>query len=132
MPPAGRYLLDTNILIALLAAEPSVTAALRAAPAVFIPSIALGELFYGAAKSGRPAQNTQAVEALSAVAAVVPCGAETVRRYGELKARLRSRGSPIPENDLWIAAVALEHDLTLVTRDTHFAALPEITTTAWS
>lgn len=132
MPPPGRYLLDTNVLIALIAGEAAVTAAVTAASAVFVPAIALGELFYGAQKSGRPLQNLQAVERLSAAAAVLPCGVETARRYGELKARLRSAGTPLPENDIWIGALAVEHDLTLVSRDSHFAALPEITTVTWS
>lgn len=131
MPPAGRYLLDTNILIALLAGEASVTGPVAQAALVFVPSIALGELFYGAQKSGRPTQNVQAVEALAAVVAVLSCGLETARRYGELKAKLRARGTPIPENDLWIAAVAAEHDLILVSRDRHFAALPEIGSVTW-
>ena len=77
MPPAGRYLLDTNILIALLAADATVQAEVTKASAVFVPSVALGELFYGAQKSGRPMQNTQAVEALAAAAAVLPCGTDT-------------------------------------------------------
>ncbi len=131
MPPAGRYLLDTNILIALLADEQAVTAAVAGAAAVFVPAIALGELYYGAQKSARPAQNLQAIEQLSRIAAVLPCGVETAQRYGEVKAGLRARGTPIPENDIWIAALALEHDLALATRDSHFALAPEITTVAW-
>ena len=132
MPPAGRYLLDTNLLIALIAGEASVTTAVTAAPAVFVPAIALGELFYGAQKSGRPSQNLQVIERLTAAAAVLPCGVETARRYGELKAALRTRGMPLPENDIWIAALAVEYDLTLATRDSHFEALPEISTVTWS
>ena len=131
MPPSGRYLLDTNILIALLAGESSVTTAVGGATAVFVPSIALGELYYGAEKSGRPQENVRIVERLSASAAVLACGAETARRYGMLKARLRSRGTPLPENDIWLAALALEHDIALATRDAHFAEVPEITTVSW-
>jgi hypothetical protein len=55
---------------------------------VFVPTIALGELFYGAQKSGHVMQNVQAVEALATAAAVLSCGPETARRYGELKARV--------------------------------------------
>ena len=131
MPPAGRYLLDTNILIALIAGEVSVTQAVAGAPAVFVPAIALGELYYGARKSARPGQTLQIIERLGASAAVLSCGAETAQRYGALKARLRASGTPLPENDLWIAALALEHDLTLVTRDAHFALVPEISTVTW-
>ncbi len=131
MPPAGKVLLDTNILIALLAGETSVLAAIRLAPGVFVSVIALGELYYGAQKSGRSKENTERVEALAASAAVLPCGSETAHHYGRLKAELRTRGTPIPENDIWIAAVALEHNLILVTRDTHFQALPSLTLTDW-
>ncbi len=132
MPPVGKYLLDTNILIAVLAGEPAVSAALGAATAVYLPSIAVGELFYGAQKSGRPAANRQVVETLAGAGIVLPCGLQTARWYGELKALLRARGTPLPENDIWIAALAREHDLTLATRDRHFAAIPEVATVAWT
>lgn len=131
MPPAGRYLLDTNILIALLAGEPAVLAEAGRAAATFVPTIALGELYYGARKSGRPTENLQVIERLAAGAALLPCGPETARRYGEVKAELRAAGTPIPENDIWIAALALEHGLTLVTRDSHFAAVAGITAVSW-
>lgn len=48
------------------------------------------------------------------------CDAETARQYGEVKNRLRLKGRPLPENDIWIAALALQYDLILVTRDGHF------------
>ena len=58
MPLTGKVLLDTNILIGLLAGEPAVLAGLRAAEAVYVPVIALGELYYGAQKSARAAAKT--------------------------------------------------------------------------
>jgi len=48
------------------------------------------------------------------------------------KPALRSRGTPIPENDLWIAALAIQHDLTLVTRDSHFRLVKEVRTVSWT
>lgn len=135
MPPAGkggRILLDTNILIALLAGEPPVVAAARVAVGVFIPAIALGELYYGALKSGRPAENIERVSALATVAVVLPCDAATAPVYGRLKATLRAKGAPIPENDLWIAALAVQHNLTLVTRDVHFSGIPDLALESWS
>jgi len=131
MPPGGRYLLDTNILIALLAGEPTVLAEAGKAAAMSVPAIALGELYYGARKSGRPTENIQVIDRLAAGAVVLPCGAETARHYGEVKAELRAAGTPIPENDIWIAALALEYGLTLVTRDSHFAAVAGITAVPW-
>jgi tRNA(fMet)-specific endonuclease VapC len=132
MPPTGRVLLDTNILIGLLASEPAVLAGLRAVEAVYVPVIAVGELYYGARKSTRAAANVERVEALAAAAAVLHCDGATAAAYGELKAALRAQGSPIPENDLWIAALARQHDLTLVSRDAHFAAVPRLAVVSWA
>ncbi len=132
MPPTGRFLLDTNIIIALLGGEPAVAAGIRQAEAVFVPAIALGELYYGARKSGRSAQNLDRLEALAAAAAVLPCDAVTAALNGALKADLRARGMPIPENDLWIAAVGQQHQLTLVTRDAHFSAISGLARTSWA
>ena len=92
MPPTGRYILDTNILIALLAGEPAALTEAGRAAATFIPTIALGELYYGARKSGRPTENLEVIERLAASAALLPCGPETARRYGEVKAELRAAG----------------------------------------
>jgi tRNA(fMet)-specific endonuclease VapC len=57
---------------------------------------------------------------LAASSVVLVCGTETTRQYGEIKNRLRQKGHPIPENDIWIAAIAMQNDLTLVARDAHF------------
>jgi tRNA(fMet)-specific endonuclease VapC len=132
MPPTGRVLLDTNILIGLLAAEPAILAGLRTAEAVYIPVIALGELYYGARKSARAAENIERVAAFATAAAVLHCDATTAAIYGELKAQLRAQGTPIPENDLWIAALAQQHALTLVSRDAHFAAVPGLAVLSWT
>lgn len=132
MPATGSVLLDTNILIALLAEEPAVVQHVQQAEAVYVPAIALGELYYGARKSGRAAANVQRVSALAAASAVLACDAATAAAYGELKAELRAKGTPIPENDLWIAALARQHQLTLASRDAHFAAIAGLDVAAWT
>ena len=131
MPTTRRYLLDTNILIALLAGDRTVVRAIRAADAVFLPSVALGELYYGARKSERAAHNLERVSELAASADVLPCDATTAEGYGALKADLRARGTPIPENDLWVAAMAHQHELTLATRDGHFALVEGLNVDRW-
>ena len=128
---SGRVLLDTNILIALFAGEVSVLTAAQQAEAVYVPAVALGELYYGTRKSARAAANLQRIAELAAAVAVLPCDGETAAVYGEVKAMLRMRGTPIPENDLWIAAVARQHELTLVTRDAHFRLVPELACDRW-
>jgi tRNA(fMet)-specific endonuclease VapC len=117
----GRYLLDTSVLIALLADERVVKEKLAQADEVFVPSVAIGELYYGAWKSQRVHENLARIDELVSESAVLGCGVEAARRYGEVKNAVRLKGRPIPENDLWIAAIAVEHGLTLTTRDAHFS-----------
>ena len=115
----GRFLLDTNIVIALFAGEVAVREQLGQAAEVFVPSIVIGELCFGAQKSGRPQDNLARIDEFAARSVVLGCDTDTARRYGQVKHLLRLQGRPIPENDIWIAAMALQHGLTLVTRDAH-------------
>ncbi|CAK8723358.1 MAG: tRNA(fMet)-specific endonuclease VapC [Candidatus Electronema aureum] len=127
----GSFLLDTNIVIALFAGDASVMANIAAAEEVFIPAAVIGELFYGARKSGRPAENAQRIEEFVADNVILSCDAETARLYGDVKSGLQRKGRPIPENDIWIAAVALQHNLILVSRDEHFEAIEWIRRATW-
>ena len=128
---SGRYLLDTNIIIALFADEAIVKNKLTQASEVFIPSFAIGELCYGARKSGRVQANLAKVDELVATSTILVCDAETARQYGEVKNKLRLKGRPLPENDVWIATLALQHDLVLVTRDAHFQEVEDLQTIVW-
>lgn len=127
----GKYLLDTNILIALFADEAEVKQQLARAAEVFLPSIALGELYYGARKSGRPTENLARIDDLAASGVVLVCDTETARHYGEIKHHLRLKGRPLPENDIWIAGLAQQHQLTLATRDDHFQEIEGLQTITW-
>jgi len=128
---SGRYLLDTNVIIAMFAGEAAVKGNLAVADEVFVSSIVIGELCYGAQKSGRAKANLARIDEFAANNVVLGCDTDTARRYGEIKNALRAKGRPIPENDIWIAAIALQHDLTLVTRDTHFDEIENLRTTLW-
>jgi tRNA(fMet)-specific endonuclease VapC len=127
----GRYLLDTNIIIALFADEAVVKVSFRGAAEIFVPSIALGELYYGAHKSKRSIENLARIENFAQQSVVLSCNQEASRSYGKIKHQLRKKGRPIPENDIWIAAIALQHDLTLVTRDVHFQEVEGLKIEAW-
>jgi tRNA(fMet)-specific endonuclease VapC len=127
----GRYLLDTNIVIALFAEDKAIKDNLGEAGEVFVPSIAIGELCYGARKSARASENLARIDEFAANNVVLGCDTETARRYGDVKNALRIKGRPIPENDIWIAAVALQHGLTLVTRDMHFGEIESLSIAAW-
>jgi tRNA(fMet)-specific endonuclease VapC len=128
----GRFPLDTNIIIALLEGDEAVLSCLDQAPEVFIPAVALGELFFGAAKSGRPLENASRVERFAANRAIVACDFDVAREYGRLKNSLKERGRPLPDNDLWIAAAATHHGMILATRDRHFQEIEGLTTVDWA
>jgi tRNA(fMet)-specific endonuclease VapC len=128
---SGRYLLDTNIVVALFQGDAAIEAGFEAAQEVFLPSVALGELHFGAVHSRRPEANAARIDDLAATCTVVGVDAETARRYGQLKGELREKGRPIPENDLWIAACALQHGLILATRDRHFDQVEGLQVETW-
>ena len=127
----GRYLLDTNMVIALFAHNDAVLAKLRSAGETFVSSVVVGELYYGARKSANPVPNVARIDEFAASVTVLGTDLETARRYGEIKTTLQVKGRPIPENDLWIAATCRQHDLVLATRDEHFEEVAELSTEAW-
>lgn len=125
-------LFDTNIVIGLFANESSITEKIKSySGKIFIPSIVLGELFYGAGQSARKDENIKNIEEFGEASLVLDCDIETARRYGRIKSQLKVKGTPIPENDIWIAALADQHQLTLITRDKHFNNIEIISLEAW-
>ena len=128
---AGRLLLDTNIVIAVFAGEPEVLARLQQQSAVFLSVPVLGELRYGALASSRVEYNLERLDALARSILVLGCDEGTAASYARVKAGLRSKGRPIPENDVWIAAIALQHELVLATRDSHFEHIASLSLELW-
>ena len=128
---SGRFLLDTNIVIALFADDIAVKSNVAAAEEVFLSSIALGELCYGARRSGRVTENLARIDEFAAHSVVLGCDIDTAHHYGQVKNALRLKGRLIPENDIWVAAIALQHDLTLVTRDPHFDEVESLKAAMW-
>ena len=127
----NRVLLDTNVVIALFGGDATVQSRLAAAPEAFVPATVIGELYYGARNSGRVQDNLRRVDEFAAFSAVLTCDAATAAEYGEMKAALRTKGTPIPENDIWIAAVARQYGLTLVSRDEHFTHVDRLAVEKW-
>jgi tRNA(fMet)-specific endonuclease VapC len=131
MATIGRFLLDTNIVIALFAGEAAILERLAGVGEVFVPATVLGELYYGARKSARMAQNIARIDEFAGCNKILPCDAATAALYGNIKNQLRAKGRPIPENDIWIAAVALQYRLVLVARDAHFREIDGLQVEAW-
>ena len=128
---SGRFLLDTNIVIAIFAGEDTVWDRLTQVDEVYIPSIVLGELYYGARNSGRVAQNVARIDTYAANTVILDCNAATAREYGLIKKELREKGRPLPENDIWIAAIGRQWKLTVATRDAHFSEIDNLQLEVW-
>lgn len=126
---AVRLALDTNRLTDLLRGDEVVAHLVATAERVFVPFIVLGELRAGFSLGTQGAANELAVRGLlgkTGVELLLPTEA-TTHHYAQLYRQLRERGTPIPTNDLWIAALVVEHGLVLCTRDRHFEQLPHLT-----
>lgn len=122
----GKYLLDTNIVIALFANENKIIERLEAIENVYIPVIVLGELYFGASKSKKVKKNIKRIETFANNSSILSCDSETAQYYGSIKKGLKVIGKPIPENDIWIAAITKQYELILLTRDEHFKLVQEI------
>ena len=128
---SGKYLLDTNIIIALFANDPVVVNKLFSIRQVFVPVIVVGELYYGVSKSSHKQANSLVLETFVIKSQVVYPDIDTAKQYGQIKEMLRSAGRPIPENDIWIAALARQHNFSLCSRDQHFRNIKGLKAVTW-
>ena len=131
MSQNGRYLLDTNIIIGMFAEDKAIEEKVQNTEKLFLASPVVGELYYGARKSNRPIENLTRVNRLTQRFPLFSSGLETAQWFGIIKNQLRRKGRPIPNNDIWIAAIAMQHDLILVTRDAHFDEVESLQTERW-
>lgn len=128
---SGKYLLDTNVVIALFAGDPMVQEKVRNAEYIVAAPPVIGELCFGAQKSNKVTENLHKIDIFVQQSIVFPCDLETAQWYGIIKDRLRRNGTLIPDNDIWIAAIAMQHDLILVTRDSHFNEVESLQVERW-
>lgn len=124
-------ILDTNALSAVADEQPGITAALAKASLVGIPAVVLGEYRFGIAQSRlRSHYEGWLCENLPSFR-VLDITNETSVFYGEIRLELKRSGTPIPSNDLWIAALSREHNLPILTRDRHFDCVAGIRRVIW-
>ena len=128
---AAGILLDTSVVVAHLRGRIDIRTLTVPAEPLFLPLVALGELYKGAEKSARPADNRKLVDDFLQMAALLHPDTATAESYATAAVALEAKGQVIPENDLWIAAVALECDMPLATRDTHFDRVDGLTILHW-
>jgi len=125
------YLLDTNAVTDILDGNEAIERLLESAPNAFLPIIVVGEMFFGAERSGRVEANLKRAEDFIGQRKLLSRDLETARWYGRISNQLRAKGRPIPQNDMWIAAIAQQHGLTVLTRDEHFNEVDGLPVQSW-
>ncbi|MEO8662451.1 MAG: type II toxin-antitoxin system VapC family toxin [Bryobacteraceae bacterium] len=123
-----RVALDTNRISDLFRGDADLADELGVADEVWMPLIVLGELkagFHGGTQHHRNEGLLQRLLTRPTVGVLLP-DAETAEHYARLFVQLKRAGTPIPDNDLWIGALVLQHNLVLLTRDHHFDRIPQL------
>lgn len=126
----NEVLLDTNAAIALFKQDVKLTSYVEQ-KSVLVPIIAIAELLYGAERSTKRDENIQKINTFAEKRKILPCTIETAHWYGKIMGNLRAKGRPIPQNDVWIASIALQYDLILLTQDKHFDNVDDLRTQNW-
>jgi tRNA(fMet)-specific endonuclease VapC len=119
----NKCLLDTSVIIHTFRKNNTIAEQLDKISEIFIPATVVGELYFGAYKSADPPRHIIQTQSFLLSCKILPTDSGTAEIYGKIKAALSKKGKPIPENDIWIAAIATQYDLPLFTSDNHFAEI---------
>ncbi|WP_460597354.1 PIN domain-containing protein [Geomonas sp. Red276] len=127
----NRLFLDTSAYSRLMRGQEEVAALLDQADEVHLSAVVVGELLSGFRKGNSEKRNRQILDKFLSITrvSILPLTHQTSERYALILDYLRRNGTPIPTNDLWIAASSMEHGLNLITADRHFLKLPQILVT---
>ena len=123
-----RLALDTNRYTDFRRGDAAVIRVLEQADEILVPFAVIAELRVGFAGGTRATANEQALQDFLSRPGIAPLYADdgTTRHYAAVYQQLRTQGTPIPVNDMWVAALCLQHNLTLYARDAHFDHLPQL------
>ena len=124
-------ILDTNAVSAFFEDVPAVCVTLGGCEVLAVPSIVLGEYRFGLSGSRLRTELEAKLGRLERLADVLCVDAETARHYAAIRRELKDAGTPIPENDIWIAALVRQHGLPLVSNDAHFDNVKGLCRVGW-
>ena len=124
----SRILLDTSAYSAFMRGDPAVKEAIQTAEAIVLNPVVLGELRVGFLRGRTRQKNEERLKQFlaSSRVSIVPVDEDTAERYAAILNGLWTAGTPIPTNDIWIAASAMQYGLTVVTTDARFLKIPQI------
>lgn len=126
-----ELILDTNALSAFAEGDTKLRKLLEPASELYLPSIVLGEYVFGIRQSKYREMYESWLHASLNLFRPLGVGRKTALAYADIRQALKTAGKPIPENDIWIAAIAQEHKMALVTRDAHFKNIQTIDVLKW-
>ncbi|NOY52483.1 MAG: type II toxin-antitoxin system VapC family toxin [Deltaproteobacteria bacterium] len=126
-----KILLDTSAYVGFKRGDPEVVDIIVRSESILVSSVVLGELMFGFRNGTKFKENMTDLDRFLQHEAVetVPVGEVTADRYARIAAKLKNHGTPIPTNDIWIAAQTLEHGAELITMDRHFEKILGLVTT---
>jgi tRNA(fMet)-specific endonuclease VapC len=122
---------DTNALSAFLLADRALLAVVPVSVVIRLPVIVLGEYRFGLLKSRERMKLGRLLDEFQKVVEVLPVDEMTVQPYAEIREQLHKAVRPIPQNDTWIAALAVQHQLPVLTKDRHFETIAGVRCVSW-
>lgn len=125
-------ILDTNAISAIFAGDEGVASVIDGAVRHHLPAIVLGEYRYGLKRSRKRRNLELLLDRLEEQSIVLVIDGVTARHYADVREALRKQGRPIPENDVWIAALAIQHRQPIVSRDAHFDVVEGVKRISWA
>jgi tRNA(fMet)-specific endonuclease VapC len=126
-----EVILDTNAVSAWAEQNPAALGLIEAQPILCLPVIVLGEFRFGLHGSRKRALLEPQLDFLEQTVRVLEITRETAAVYAAVRFELKQRGKPIPENDVWIAALARQHGFPIMSQDAHFDAVPGVQRWSW-
>lgn len=124
-------ILDTNAVTALFEGDQALARRLASRDRHHLPVIVVGEYLFGVQGSRACGTLGRLLAMLVEQSEILAIDSDTARAYAEVRHQLKKDGRPIPENDVWIAALARQHDLPIVSRDRHFDHVKGIRRVEW-
>jgi len=124
-------ILDTNAISALFSGHAGLESLLSSTSKHHVPVIVLGEYRFGLQMSSRKKKLESLLDVLEQESYLLDIDSATARQYAQIRWDLRRTGTPIPENDIWIASLAKQHHLVIVSNDKHFDSVTGIKRKGW-
>ncbi len=124
-------ILDTNALSALFKKEPGIEDYLKGADQLYVPVIVIGEYLFGLQASSKTGELKKLLTDFLRTSRVISLNGGTADFYADIRGELKRAGTPIPENDIWIAALVREYGLPILSRDMHFDYVKGVERLSW-